>query len=67
MITILLEEERTENRTGEKVNFQPCLEYFLQNKMMETFCLLGEKDVRITFWIMSLETCWHSKTDSSKC
>lgn len=47
MINILLEEEREERKkqNSEVLNFQPCLEFFMQNKIMETLCQLGEKDV----------------------
>jgi hypothetical protein len=45
MITILLEEERAENKNEEKANYQPCLEYFMQNRIFELLCLLAEKDV----------------------
>jgi hypothetical protein len=44
MITILLEEERRAIQEGQRT-FQPCLEFFMQNKIMETLALLGAKNV----------------------
>jgi hypothetical protein len=46
MITILLEEERSANEEGQRT-FQPCLEFLMQNRIMETLGLLGEKNVII--------------------
>jgi hypothetical protein len=49
MITILLEEERRATSADKKYyGFQPCLEYFMHNKIMELLCQLGEKDVSIS-------------------
>jgi hypothetical protein len=39
MVSILVEEEVTLGDTG------PCVEFFLQNKIVETLCLLAERDV----------------------
>eukprot|EP01114_Cavostelium_apophysatum_P023822 TRINITY_DN9099_c0_g1_i2.p1 TRINITY_DN9099_c0_g1~~TRINITY_DN9099_c0_g1_i2.p1 ORF type:complete len:649 (-),score=159.93 TRINITY_DN9099_c0_g1_i2:28-1974(-) len=44
MITILLEEERDFHRNGPRSSFQPCLEFFMSNKIMEILCILGEKN-----------------------
>eukprot|EP00026_Physarum_polycephalum_P002650 Phypoly_transcript_02658.p1 GENE.Phypoly_transcript_02658~~Phypoly_transcript_02658.p1 ORF type:complete len:878 (+),score=129.95 Phypoly_transcript_02658:74-2707(+) len=38
MVSILVEEEATLGDTG------PCVEFFLQNKIVETLCLLAERD-----------------------
>ena len=47
MMTTLLEEERNAKDYDSSGGFQPCLEFFMQQKIMETLCLLGEKDVSI--------------------
>lgn len=39
MVSILVDEEGTLGDTG------PCVEFFLQNKILETLCLLAERDV----------------------
>ena len=45
MIEILIEEERNNKTRKNNDEFQPCLEFFMQTKIMETFCSLAEKDV----------------------
>ena len=58
MITILIEEERLASES----TFQPCLEYFMQNKIMETLCRLGEKNVHTPFSLLTLkDASWNSK------
>lgn len=63
MITILLEEEREENKNEEKANYQPCLEFFMQNRIFELLCLLAEKDVSFLVFhylkTVTLDTSWH--------
>jgi hypothetical protein len=49
LVNILLEEEREGHKKGYENDYQPCLEFFLQNKIFEIFCVLGERDVG--FWI----------------
>lgn len=45
MVSILVEEEATLGDTG------PCVEFFLQQKILETLCLLAERDVCVKIYI----------------